>query len=68
MKIRVNENLTSLFNYIREYDGIVTWFDLIQYSLDYKLYQELYVNNMIIDRLINEHNSDYLAGKWVKPV
>lgn len=68
MKIKVNENLTSLFNYIREYDGIVTWRDIVQYSLDYRLYQELYVNNMIIDRLINEHNSDYLAGKWVKPV
>lgn len=68
MKIKVNENLTSLFNFIREFDGIVKWIDIIQYALDYRMYQELYVNNIIIDRLIREHNDDYLAGRWVKPV
>lgn len=67
MKIKVTENLTSIFNYIREFEGIVTYQDLVQFCLDYKMYPELYLNHMIIDHLIQEHNQDYLSGKWHKP-
>lgn len=68
MKIKINENLTSIINYIRDYEGVVTWFELVQYCLDYRMYEELYVNQTIINRLIVEHNNDYQLGVWKKPV
>lgn len=68
MKKNKIENFTSLINYINEYDGLVYWFDIVQYALDYQMYNELYLNHFMIRYLIEEHNSRYLAGEWVKPV
>ena len=56
MKVKVNENLTSLFNFIKEYRGVLSWFELVQWAIDYDMYQELYIHNMIISKLVDEHN------------
>lgn len=68
MKKNKIENFTSLINYINEYDGIVYWFDIVQFALDYQMYNELYLNHFMIRYLIEEHNRRYVAGEWVKPV
>lgn len=67
MKIKVNENLTSIINFIRDYEGIVNWDELVQYCLDYRMYEELYINQSIMQRLISEHNDQFRLGKWKKP-
>lgn len=56
VKIEVNDNLTSIFNYIYSYDGYINWHELIQYCIDYQLYLEFYLNFEIIKTLVNEHN------------
>lgn len=66
MKVKVNENLTSIINYIKDFEGIVKWFELVQYCIDYRMYEELYVNQSIIQKLMNEHNEDFKLGKWKK--
>lgn len=68
MKKNKIENFTSLMNYINEYDGIVYWFDIVQFALDYQMYNELYLNHFMIKYLIEEHNQRYISGEWVKPV
>lgn len=56
VKIKVNEELTSIFNYVNSEMGVVLWSELIQYCIDYGLYKELYLNHFIIERLVTEHN------------
>ena len=67
MKVKVNENLTSIINYIRDSEKLVTWFELVQFCIDYRMYEELYINQSIIHKLILEHNSDIQHGLWKKP-
>lgn len=54
MKIKVNDNLTNIFNYIQSAQDEFTYHDLVQYVLDYDLYQEFYLNQQIIFRLFDE--------------
>lgn len=56
MKIKVNENLTSIMNYIHDHEGSITWHDLMQYCIDYGMYEELYIHRPIIEHLVKEHN------------
>ena len=56
MKIKVNDNLTNIFNYIQSSKTELSFQDLIQYCLDYDLYQEFYLNQQIIYRLFDEKN------------
>lgn len=67
MKVKINENLTSLFNYVNECESYVSWKELVQFALDYKMYQELYMNVHVIQKLIDEHNDDINKGVWKKP-
>lgn len=67
-KIEVNENLSSIFNYINDYEKVIDYKDLLQYCIDYGLYKEFYLNYPIINRLIEFHDSQVLSGSWVKPV
>lgn len=53
-KIKINENLTNIFNYIESLKEPCTYMDLIQYCIDYDLYQEFYLNNHIINYLYEE--------------
>lgn len=66
-QIKVNENLTSLFNFIQECETTVSWADLVQFALDYKMYEELYLNAHILQKLIDDHDSKIRSGEWVKP-
>lgn len=56
MKIKVNENLTSIINYVHDYENEIGWFHLVQYCIDYGMYKELFLNYHIINKLIEEHN------------
>lgn len=67
MKVKVNENLTSIINYINDSETTVSWSELVQYSIDYRMYQELYINQAIIQKLMDEHNSAIRSGSWKKP-
>ena len=53
-KIKVNDNLTNIFNFIQSALKPFTFQELIQYVLDYDLYQEFYLNQQIIYRLYDE--------------
>lgn len=56
MKIKVNDNLTNIFNYIQANPEFIEFHDLVQYVIDYDLYREFYLNQQIIFRLLDEHN------------
>lgn len=60
-KIGVNENLTSIFNYVNSSPKYVKWDELIQYCIDYELYIEFYMNINIIEKLLIEHNQIIVA-------
>lgn len=53
-KIKVNDNLTNIFNFIQSALKPFTFQELVQYVLDYDLYQEFYLNQQIIYRLYDE--------------
>lgn len=66
-KIKVNENLTNIINFIHSRTVPVTWFDLVQYCIDYDLYKELYLNHFLISKLLDEKNIElYLTDKKEK--
>ena len=65
IKIKVNEELTSIFNFVNSNMNMVTWSELIQYCIDYGLYKELYLHHFIIERLVDEHNEE-IKRKGIK--
>lgn len=65
-KIIVNEDLQSIFNYVSTNENVVTWQELIMFVTDYHIYEQLYLNHMIIEKLVNEHNISVLNGTYVK--
>lgn len=67
MQIKVNENLTSIFNFINDCETEMTYKNLVQFCIDYKCYKELYIHQSIINKLVEEHNYDIKGGLWVKP-
>lgn len=68
MKIKINENFTSIMNHINDLETTVKWFDLVQYTIDYDMYEELYKHHFIFEHLIQEHNQSIKDHTWVKPV
>lgn len=67
MRIKVNENLTEIIQFIRESDHIISWNELIQHCLDYNMYPELYLHRPIFEHLINEHDELIRSKKWKRP-
>lgn len=59
-KIKINDNLTNIFNFIDSSMNPISYHDLVQYCLDYDLYQEFYLNNTIINRLLDEKNQTFI--------
>lgn len=55
-KIGVTEGLTNLLTYITTNKKVVMYKDLVQYSIDYDCFIDLYMNLNLIDRLVIEHN------------
>lgn len=62
-KIKVNDNLTNIFNYIEAQLTPFTLHDLVQYVLDYDLYQEFYLNQQLIYRLYEEKIKQFKEAK-----
>lgn len=58
-KIKVNDNLTNIFNFIQSSQKRLSFMDLIQYCIDYDLYKEFYLNQQIIFRLLDEKNQTF---------
>ena len=63
IKIKVNQNLLSLFNYINTSETYVTWSELIQWALDYECYKELFLHHLMIDHLMIDHNNQILKNE-----
>lgn len=66
-KVKINENLTSLFNFINDSEKLISWKELVQFALDYDMYEELYLNSHILQKLIDDHDIQVKSGTWAKP-
>lgn len=62
MKIKVNDNLTNIFNFIESRTEPIRYQELVQFVIDYDLYQEFYLNNVIVNRLFDEKMKDFERG------
>lgn len=51
MRIKVNDNLIMIFQFINELLAPVGYNELIQYCIDFQLYKEFYQHNHIINKL-----------------
>lgn len=58
MKIKFNQKLLSIFNYIDTCENPVSFTELVDWSVDMDCYKELFVNMHIIEKLRQEHNTD----------
>ena len=56
MKIKVNDNLVNILNYINTADKPISYLELFQFVIDYDLYAEFYYNQQIILKLVDEKN------------
>lgn len=59
-KIKVNDNLLNIFNFIQSNLKPIGYNELLQYVLDYDLYQEFYLNHAIIIKLFDEKNRSFI--------
>lgn len=57
MKIKFNQKLVSIFNFIETSEYKISFSDLIHWSIDMDCYKEFYLNLHIIQLLLDEHNS-----------
>ena len=62
MKIKVNDNLTNIFNFIESRTEPVKYHELVQFVIDYDLYKEFYMNNVIINKLFDEKMKSLKGG------
>lgn len=67
IKIQVNENLTSLINYIRELDHEVDFHEFVQFAIDYDCYNDMYANLPVLKLLIDDHNKAIQNYTWERP-
>ena len=58
MKIKVNDNLTMIFQFINEALTPFGYNELIQYCIDFQLYKEFYIHNHIINKLYDQKMED----------
>lgn len=58
MKIKFNQKLLSIFNYIDTCEYPVSFSELVDWSVDMDCYKELFVNMHIIEKLRLEHNTN----------
>lgn len=58
-KLGYSEGLDSLITYIKTSEKYITWVELIQFSVDYDIYVDLYMNLNIIDRVMYEKNIQF---------
>lgn len=58
-KIGYTEGLNSLITYILTSEKEVSWSDLVQFSVDYQCYVDLYMNLNVVEKVLNEKNKQY---------
>lgn len=56
LKIQINDNFNSIYNYIISSQKIVTYKEILQFCMDYQCYQEFYINLQVWKLLIEEQN------------
>lgn len=56
IKIEVNDNLKTLLNYVESALEPISFYDLVQFSIDFECYKEFYINMEILDKLRLEKN------------
>lgn len=66
MKIKVNDNFTNILNYIHACEHRLSYYDLLQYCIDYDQYKELYNNYHIFKDILIEHNKSLEESKVIK--
>lgn len=66
MKIKVNDNLVNILNYINTSEVVISYTELLQYVIDYDMYAEFYYNQMIILKLVDEHNQNIKLKGGIK--
>lgn len=57
MKIKFNQKLLSIFNYIETCENPITFEELLHWSIDMDCYKEFFVNYHLVEKLRLEHNS-----------
>ena len=58
-KVKPNENLFAIFNYINSDEYYLSYQEIIQFCLDYEYYKELYEHWHIVKPLIDQHNETH---------
>lgn len=61
MKIKFNENLVSIINYIDTKEEFVSFRELLQWCIDMECYKELYIHFHILFPILEEHNKNYVS-------
>lgn len=56
VKIEINDNLKTLLNYVESALEPISFYDLVQFSIDFECYKEFYINMEILDKLRIEKN------------
>lgn len=59
LKIQINDNFNSIYNFIITSQSVVTYKELIQFCMDYQCYQEFYINLAVWKCLIEEKNKEF---------
>lgn len=57
-KIQINDNWNMIYNYINSSTVKVSWFELVQFCVDYDCYKEFYLNINIWKLLVEERNNN----------
>lgn len=56
MRIKVNNDLLNIINFITSYKFKLDWEELVNWCISSGYYEELYKNYMVILPLLQEHN------------
>lgn len=58
MKIEINDNFNSIYNYILSASDEIKYTELLQFCIDYQCYQEFYINLNVWKILVEEKNKE----------
>lgn len=56
IKVKINDNLHAILNYLRSYEYHIDLIDLVQWCDDFGYYKELYEHFHILYPVLIEHN------------
>lgn len=58
LKIQINDNWNMIYNYINSATEKISWFELVQFCVDYQCYKEFYLNINVWKILVDERNNN----------